>query len=70
MNTFEGRIFTLLSETNTTDFIRQMFPFLCPQQISAAASYYMALPTPLDQSITIMGEGLYAPLIPNTVGHC
>jgi carboxylesterase type B len=60
-NTFEGRIFTLPSETNTTDFVRQMFPFLSAKQIDTAASYYTALnttiPTTLNQSVAIMDLG-------------
>ncbi|KIM91618.1 hypothetical protein PILCRDRAFT_810905 [Piloderma croceum F 1598] len=59
-NTFEGSTFTLPSETNTTDFVRQMFPFLTAKQIDTAASYYTALnttlPTVLNQSIAVMGE--------------
>jgi len=62
-NTFEGRIFTLPSETNTTDFVRQMFPFLSAKQIDTAASYYTALnttiPTTLNQSVAIMGESIF-----------
>ncbi|KIM79125.1 hypothetical protein PILCRDRAFT_568262 [Piloderma croceum F 1598] len=62
-NTFEGRIFTIPSETNTSDFIRQMFPFLSAKQIDIAASHYtalnIALPTPLDQSIAVMGESIF-----------
>ncbi|KIM79128.1 hypothetical protein PILCRDRAFT_74653 [Piloderma croceum F 1598] len=62
-NTFEGRTFTIPSETNTFDFIRQLFPFLSAKQIDLAAGYYTALnstlPTPLDQSIAIMGESIF-----------
>jgi hypothetical protein len=59
-NTFEGAMFTLPTETNVTDFVRQLFPTVSAQQIDKAASYYtalnMTLPGALDQSIAVMGE--------------
>jgi carboxylesterase type B len=62
-NTFEGSVFTLPSETNVTDFIRQLFPFLCAEQIVEAASYYTALnatvPGAFNQSVAVMGESIF-----------
>jgi len=62
-NTFEGSIFTLPSEMNVTDFVRQMFPFLNTQQIDKAASYYTALnatlPGGFNQSVAVMGESIF-----------
>jgi hypothetical protein len=69
----EGSIFTIPSETNTTDFVRQMFPFLSANQIDTAADYYTALnttlPTAFNQSIAVLGECSYIPSILDAAGR-
>jgi hypothetical protein len=45
---------------NTTDFVRQMFPYFNSKQTNKAASYYTALnatiPLASDQAVAVMGE--------------
>ena len=64
-NTFEGLGFALPNETNTTDFIRQMFPYFSAKQTDKAANYYTVLnttsPMVSDQAAAVMGEGSYVP---------
>jgi hypothetical protein len=64
----------LPTEMNTTDFVRQMFPYFNAKQTNKAAGYYIALnmtlPKPSDQAAAIMGECLDIPLIINEEGHC
>jgi len=68
-NTFEGDGFALPTETNTTDYVRQMFPYFSAKQTDQAASYYIALnttlPEPADQAAAIMGECSDIPFILN-----
>jgi hypothetical protein len=65
-NTFEGRGFALPTEMNTTDFVRQMFPYFSSKQTNKAASYYTGLnatiPLASDQAIAVMGECSYLSL--------
>jgi len=62
-NTFEGRVFTLPNETNTTDFVRQLFPYFSAKQTDKAASYYIALnetiPIASHQAVAVMGESMF-----------
>ena len=66
-NTLEGFGFALPNETNTTDFVRQMFPYFNATQTDQAASYYTALdatiPQASEQAVAIMGECSHVPLI-------
>jgi len=72
-NTFEGDGFALPTETNTTDYVRQMFPYFSAKQTDQAASYYIALnttlPEPADQAAAIMGECSDIPFILNKRRH-
>jgi len=62
-NAGEGFGFALPNETNTTDFVRQMFPYFSAKQTDQAASYYTALnatlPQASDQAVAIMGESIF-----------
>jgi hypothetical protein len=68
-NALDGLGFALPTEMNTTDYVRQMFPYFSAKQTDKAASYYTALnttlPTPSDQAAAIMGECSNVPLIIN-----
>jgi hypothetical protein len=73
-NTFEGRGFALPTEANTTDFVRQLFPYFSAKQTNEAASYYTALnatiPKASDQAVAVMGECSHVPLIIYKGSHC
>ena len=73
-NTFEGRVFTLPNETNTTDFVRQLFPYFSAKQTDKAASYYIALnetiPIASHQAVAVMGECSCRPLEFHDQGRC
>ncbi|KIM92464.1 hypothetical protein PILCRDRAFT_57666 [Piloderma croceum F 1598] len=62
-NAGEGIGFVRPNQTNTTDFVRQMFPYFSAKQTDQAASYYTALnatlPQASDQAIAIMGESIF-----------
>ena len=66
-NTLEGFVFALPIATNTTDFVRQLFPNFSAKQADEAVSYYTALnatmPTVSDQTVAIMSECSHFPLI-------
>lgn len=72
-NTFEGTIFTLPTESNVTDFVRQLFPTFTAQQIDKATSYYTALnvtlPGAFDQSSAVIGECSYVSSPPDVPSH-
>jgi hypothetical protein len=72
-NPLEGFGFALPNETNTTDFVRQMFPYFNAKQTDKAASYYTALDTTIpqasDQAVAIMGECSHLLLVPYDEGR-
>jgi hypothetical protein len=71
-NTREGFGFALPNETNTTDFVRQMFPYFY-READQAANYYTALdatiPQASDQAVAIMGECSHVLLVPCNEGR-
>lgn len=68
-NTFEGRDFVDANPpiTNMTQFSKEIFPLLTPEQMRAVATLYAkynaSFPSVEDQAVAMMGEGMLFALL-------